>query len=478
MERFYNKIISMKKVFLVYPPSEVMNREGRCQQPVKELMVIPPLPPTELMYLGAIAKKLGFECKIKDYSIKNESLDDLRKDLEEFEPDYILLNVATPSLKNDLKAVQTAKEVNPDIITVVIGAYFLTYNKEILEKHSYIDLIIRGESEYTFKEILEGKEYKDILGLTYRAENIPVNNDDRPFIDNLDELLFPARDLVDNTLFKRPDNNKMQAIIKVARGCPFHCFFCLATPVSGKKVRLRSPENIVAEMRECVEKYKINNFIFWSDIFNLNRQWVVDLCNTIIDSGLKVIWSSNTRADTADFELAKLMYKAGCRLVSIGVESGSQDILNKMGKKITLSQAKETVQIFKKAKIKIYNYFVLGLPWETEEDIKKTIDFAIELDSDFVSFYTATVLPGSRFFDYVIENKLGDLDDESTYKSAYYYPSVNTHYLSRERVMEFHKLAMKRFYLRPSYIIKKLLGISSFAELTNYIKAGLSLIFR
>lgn len=478
MDAFYNKIRFMKKVFFIYPPSVVMNRESRCQQPVKELVVIPPLPPTDLMYMAAIAKNIGLECKIKDYSIKGETLEDLEKDIRDFEPDYLLVNVATPTLKCDLMACDVAKKVSNDIVTIAIGAYFLTHNTEVLNEYSNLDLIIRGESEFTFKEIIEPKPYQDILGLTYRDGSDAKTNLPRPFIENLDELPFPARDLVDNNIFRRPDNNKVQAVIKVARGCPFHCFFCLATPVSGAKLRLRSVENIVAEIKECVEKYKITNFIFWSDIFNLNRDWVISLCNAIIDSGLKISWSSNTRADTADEELAKLMYKSGCRLVSIGIESGSQEILDKMGKKITLEQARDTVKIFKKAKIKIYNYFVIGLPWEDEKHIEETIKFAIELDSDFVSFYTATVLPGSKFYDYVLENSLGDLNDETTYKSAYYYPSVGTHHLSKERIVELHNTAMKRFYLRPSYIIKKLMGITSLAELKNYIVAGLSLLFK
>lgn len=468
----------MNKVFFIYPPSEVMNREGRCQQPVKELMVIPPLPPTDLMYLAAIAQKEGLECKIKDYSIKSEGFEDLEKDIKDFNPDYILANVATPTLESDLKACEIAKKVNQNVTTIVIGAYFLTSNREVLEKYPFVDLIIRGESEYTFKEIIEEKPYESILGLTYRENGIPKNNDSRPFIEDLNELPFPARDLVDNSLFRRPDNNKVQAVIKVARGCPFHCFFCLATPVSGAKLRLRTPQNIVAEIKECVEKYGIKDFIFWSDIFNLNRGWVVELCNVIISSGLKITWSSNTRADTADFELAKLMYKAGCRLVSIGIESGSQEILDKMGKKITLAQAKETVKIFKKAGIKIYNYFVIGLPWEEEKHIEETIKFAVELDSDFVSFYTATVLPGSKFYDYVLETNLGNLNDKDTYKSAYYYPSVATHYVTKERIVELHKKAMKTFYLRPSYILKKLIGVRSFDELKNYFIAGMSLLIK
>lgn len=455
-----------------------MNREGRCQQPVKDLICLPPLPPIELMYLAAIAKNSGLECRIKDYSVNNQTLEDFLNDLKDFDPDYLLINVATPTLENDLNVCCVAKVAKPDIVTIATGAYFLKFDTNVLEKNSCLDLIIKGEPEFTFKEIVEGAPYSEILGLTYMQDGKICSNKKRPFIENLDEIPFPARDLMDNNIFKRPDNDKIQTIIKVSRGCPYHCFFCLATPVSGAKVRLRSAKNIVSEIKECVEKYKIKNFIFWSDVFDFNRDWVVILCQEIIDSGLKITWSSNTRADLIDEELAHLMYKSGCRLVSMGVESGSQEILDKIGKNLTLDQVRTAVKIFKKAKIKIYNYFVLGLPWEDEKHIEETIKFSIELDSDFVSFYTATALPGSRFYDYILESDLGDLADRETYKNAYYYPSVKTHHLSKDRIMELHKEAMKRFYLRPSYVLKKLVGIRSFAELKNYMLAGLALVFK
>ena len=461
-----------KKILLIYPPSPVMNREDRCQQPTKELLVIPPLPPTDLMYLAAVAEKAGLEAKIADYSQGGN----FEKDLKEFQPDYLLINVATPTFKSDLSSLTIAKEICPDIVTIAKGAAFLTVAFEVMYFQKDLDLILFGEPEETLREVLEGKEYSKILGLYYRDDLRAKFTGPRPFLDDLDKLPFPARHLVDNNIYRRPDNNKVQAVIKVSRGCPFHCFFCLATPVSGAKVRKRSPENIIEEIKECVEKYGITNFLFWSDIFNIDKEWVMELCQKIIDSGLKITWSANTRADTADEEMAYKMYEAGCRLVSIGVESGSQEMLNKIGKRITLDDVRLTVKIFKKAGIRIYNYFVIGLPWEDEDSVEDTIEFAIELDSDFISFYTATPLPGSKFYDYAKENNL--LNSDTSFTSAYFYPSVNTHHLTKERVFQLHKKAIKRFYLRPSYIIRMISRIRSFTEFKNYFIAGLGVLFR
>ncbi len=461
-----------KRILLIYPPSPVLNREDRCQQPTRDLIVIPPLPPTDLMYLAAIAEGCGLEAKIHDYSQGG----DFELDLKEFKPDYLVVNIATPTLEHDLEAVKKAKEICPDIITIAKGAAFLTLAEKIIKEHDELDFGILGEAEETLKEILQDKSKNEILGIYYKENDGVKFTGKRPFIEDLDSLPFPARHLVDNNIYKRPDNNKVQATIKVSRGCPFHCFFCLATPVSGAKVRRRSPENIVAELKECVEKYNITNILFWSDIFNFDREWTFALCQAIIDSGLKITWSANTRADTADLEMAKIMYKSGCRLVSIGVESGSQYMLEKMGKKITLDDVRRTVNVFKQAKIRIYNYFVIGLPWETEETAEETIRFAIELDSDFISFYTATPLPGTRFYEYAKEHNL--FDKETSFENAYFYPAVNTHALSKDRVFELHKSAIKRFYLRPLYILKMLSRIRSLAEVKNYFIAGMSVLLR
>ena len=460
------------RVLLIYPPSPVINREDRCQQPTKELLVIPPLPPTDLMYLASIAESCGFEAIIRNYSQGG----DFEADLKEFQPNYLVANIATPTFQSDMMAVKLAKEIVPSICTIVKGAPFLTYNTNTIYENPFIDYVIIGEAELTLKDILDGVPDNEILGICYRENFQPIKNDKRPFIENLDILPFPARHLVDNSIYRRPDNGKVQAVVKVARGCPFHCFFCLATPVSGAKVRTRSPENIVAELKECVEKYNIKNFLFWSDIFNFNREWTLELCQKIIESGLKITWSSNTRADTMDEEMARMMYKSGCRLVSIGVESGSQKMLDNIGKKITLDDIRNTVKILKKNKIKIYNYFVIGLPWESEETVEETIKFAIELDSNFISFYTATPLPGTKYFAYAMLNRLveGNLD----FRSAYYEPVVRSEHLSKERIFELHKQAVKRFYLRPKFILKTLLSLRSFAEFKNYFIAGLNLLLK
>ena len=410
-------------IYLIYPPSPVMNREDRCQQPTDDLIVIPPLPPTDLLYLASISRKRGYNPLVRDYSFFNEDIEKFKQDLLNIKPRYLIANITTTNLKDDLEVLRIAKSLFQDsIITIAKGAHFNFLAKDTLSEYGFIDIAFCSECELILDDLLAGRRLNDIKGICFRDADKIIETQRRPFNDELDLLPYPARDLVNNSLYVRPDNNQPQAVIKVSRGCPYHCFFCLATPLNGRIVRKRSPENIIGEIKECIEKYNIKNFIFWSDIFNLDKDWVKDLCQKIIDENLKITFSTNTRADSADTETVKLMKKAGCRLVSIGVESGSQYMLDKMGKKITLSQIKNTVKVFKKNGIQIYAYYVIGLPWETRETVFETIKFAKLLNTEYVSFYTAAALVGTRFYEYVENNSLGALN----YTRPYYYPSVMT----------------------------------------------------
>ena len=465
------------KVQLIYPPSRIVIREDRCQ--VSSRVIISPLlPPTDLMYLAAVAEAEGCLCKITDYTLDKKTFGDFAADIKDFRPDFLVISTTTPTLDDDLRICSAAKRILPDIRIIAKGAHFLKFSEKVMERFYDLDMIVRGEAEMTFKEVIQGKEPSEIEGLTWRGPEGVISNPDRQFIEDLDSLPFPARHLIDNSLYVRPDNNKPLGVIKVSRGCPYHCFFCLASPVSGTNVRMRSPENIIRELRLCIEKYGIRDFIFWSDIFSMSKQWVMELCRAIIDSGLKFTWSANTRADTIDIEMAEYMRKAGCVMVSVGVESGNQEILNKTGKGITIEQIRETFRIFKKAGLKTLAYYLIGLPWETRETAEETIRFSIELDSDFASFFTVTPLPGTRFFEYVLENGLFDtgVDIIQLYEDSYYCPTVKGHYLSKDEIAGLQKKAVRRFYLRPRYILKSLLRIHSWRELINYSKAALSII--
>ena len=429
--------------------------------------------------MAAIAERFGCNCRIVDYNINYLSKGDYINDLKNFEPDYLVISATTPSLSGDLNACTIAKKYLPNIQTIVYGAHFLKFNTQILKDFPDVDMIIRGETENVFAKILSGMDKQKIEGLTWRGPNGIQHNLKYEFIDALDTIPFPARHLIDNRRYIRMDNGKPQAVIKVSRGCPYNCFFCLATSVSGKKVRVRSSENILEEIQICIKKYGIHDFIFFSDIFTFNKRWVESLCDTILSSGLTFNWSANTRVDTIDLELAKLMKKAGCGLVSVGIESGSQEILNKVGKRITIDEIRAAFQIFKKVSFKTLAYYMIGFPWDTRQTVADTIDLAIDLDSDFANFFVAAPFPGTQLFDYAVKNKLLECTndcEEGRYKNAYKYPALKGHYLTKNEICDLQSEAVRKYVFRPQYIIKKISEIRSWRELNNYSKFAMSLM--
>ena len=461
-----------QKIFFVYPPAPIMNREDRCQQPTGDLVVIPPLPPVDMMSLSAIAKKRGYETLFKDYSLKNETVYDFIRDLRNYEPDFLVLNVASTTLEKDLSILSAARDLLDDTVVIVKGAIFNFSSYSIMQKYPEIDVALRGEIEDAFDEIIQYNNFKDIKGITYQIDDKIISTADRELPDNIDNLPILDRQLIDNSFYQRPDTKKPQTIIRVSKGCPNHCFFCLASPLNGKIVRYRSPELILEEIKECVTLYNIRDFIFWSDIFNLNKEWVQKLCRLIIESNLKINFSANTRADSVDIETLNLMKKAGCNLISMGVESGSQELLDKMGKKITLKQVKKTVSMINRAGIQIYAYYVIGLPWETKETIEKTYKFAKKLNTQYASFYTAAALKGTKFYDYINTNRLGEISIEK----PYIFPSVRSYELTSQEIFEYNRKFNKEYYLRPSYILKMACNINSLTKFKSYYDTFIKLL--
>jgi len=461
-----------QKILFVYPPAPIMNREDRCQQPTSELVVIPPLPPIDMMSLSAVAKKRGYETYFRDYSLKNETVYDFIRDLRIYEPDFLVINVASTTLEKDLSILSTARDLLDDTVVIAKGAIFNFSSYSIMQKNPEIDVALRGEIEEAFDEIIQYKNFKDIKGITYQINNKIISTPDRELKENLNHLPILDRTLIDNNFYQRPDTKKPQTIIRVSKGCPNHCFFCLASPLNGKTVRYRDPELILKEIKECVSLYNIHDFIFWSDIFNLDKIWVQKLCRLIIDSNLKINFSTNTRVDTVDWETLCLMKKAGCSLLSMGIESGSQELLDKMGKKITLEQIKNTVSMVNKAGIQIYAYYVIGLPWETKETLKKTFNFAKKLNTQYASFYTATALKGTKFFDYINKNRLGEIN----YEKPYIFPSVKSYELTNQEIYEYNKKFNKEYYLRPAYFLKMAKEINSLTKFKTYYDTFIKLL--
>jgi anaerobic magnesium-protoporphyrin IX monomethyl ester cyclase len=383
----------------------------------------------------------------------------------------LVISTTTSTVEKDLLACNLVKEINNNIITVAKGTIFLQGDEHITNYFNNLDIAIGGEPNEVIEELAKGLDLSEIKGIIYRKNGMINRNAVRPFKENIDELPFPARHLIKNEIYARMDNGRPQATIETGRGCYGQCIYCLTGQVSGYKLRQRTSDNIIAEIKECISKYKIKDFHFRSDTFTANKYGVMELCGMITDEKLNINWVCTSRVDSIDEEMIRCMKKAGCWGISFGVESGSQKMLDLMKKGIKVEQIKEAFRLCNKYSIDSFAYFLIGLPWETEETVNESITLAIEIDPSIAEFFIAYPFPGTEFYEIAVRE---GLIREKGFKreGAYGLPSIDTLFLKKERLLELRKKALRKFYLRPGYMLKLLRRIRSGNELFYYFSKG------
>ena len=358
-----------------------------------------------LGYIASVLKDNGHEVRIynadyfnsKDYLNQREifqqytdyklTLDNLghpvwveiEENIRKYTPDMIGISMFTGGYKSAKNIARIAKSVDKDI-KVIVGGPHPTLDPEGTIACQDFDVVVRGEGEYTLLEIVEGKNTRDILGLTYRRGNSIVHNQDRPFIDNLDTLPHPCRDVA------WADRNHLDlGYIITGRGCPFCCTYCASPKIWKRKVRLRSVDSVMRELEELKGSINSSLVYFVDDTFTLYKERIKKICSAVIENGMNIKWKCDTRADCMDEELAFLMKEAGCVCAKIGVESGSERILKEIKKRESKETIKRAVSYIKKAGISLTTYLMAGFPQETDEDLRQTLEFAEELDADYYS---------------------------------------------------------------------------------------------
>ena len=316
--------------------------------------------------------------------------------INDYSPDIVGITAMTATINSALNVAQLVKSFNSEI-PVVLGGVHPTLLPEETIKNTNVDIVVRGEGEYTFLDILKkSNNLNVVLGITYKENGQIINNPARPLIQNLDELPFPAKHLIFEHEKYPPG---AFGSIMPSRGCPFHCTFCASHKIWTRKVRYRSPEKVIKEIIRIKKNFHTNYFRFEDDSFTLNKKWIYELCDFLIKENLKIKWEAETRADIVDDELIKKMKKAGCKMLSIGVESGSERTLKLIKKGITLEQIRNAFNIIKSNKILTNAFFMIGFPWESKKEIGMTISLMKELNS-FRSFFSiSTPYPGTELFD-------------------------------------------------------------------------------
>jgi len=465
-----------KKVLLLIPPSGLYRRDDRCQSRVEEQTVNIIFPPMDLAYLAAIARRAGAQPRIEDLPATGQSWEDLETIIRSFLPDYLVISTTTATVKDDLRASAITRDISPSCLTMAKGEYVSVFGNQIFQEFPSLDAIFTGEAELTLEEILQGRRLEEIRGLHFRKQSgeneVLIKTGKRPPLTDLDSLPFPARDLLNNSLYLSPETGSPLTVIQASRGCPAHCIFCPAGVLSDYKLLVRSPQNIIQELKECVEHYHIREFLFHGDTFTMKKSWVLELCELICENHLDIRWGCNSRVDTFDLERGRAMKKAGCWVVAFGMESGVQDMLEKMKKNTTLDQARQAIKAAKEAGLLTHAFYIIGLPWETRETLDMTLKFARELNTDFFDFNIAYPLPGTELYD--IAFREGLFDPSTLEKGSYGQAAMRSFTLSSEELTRWRKKALLSLYLRPGYILKTLgRTISRPRVFKNYLREGL-----
>ncbi len=330
------------------------------------------------------------------YDEKHYVWNEVKNILIKYSPDVVGLAAATTKFKSALKVAELAKKINPKV-KVVIGGLHSTIKPEEVAGSKSVDAAVIGEGELTFLELVAAFEQKkplhNIKGIAFRdGENI-VKTSCRPLAENLDIFPFPGREV----LIDEQKQLTKYDIIMCSRGCPYSCTFCNTTSIWGKKVRYHSIPAIVGQMRKIwlEEKTRVQ---FFDDTFTLNKEWLISLCKQIIDSEFNPGWSCLTRIDRIDEEMLDWMKKAGCKYMSIGVESGSQRVLDAIKKGITIEQINAAEKLLRKYNMKWGAFFMVGFPCETKEDMQETLKLMKTLDCTNIIFSIFTPYPGTEAF--------------------------------------------------------------------------------
>jgi len=448
------------KVLLLNPPSsdnKKFIREGRCTQEQGVWATL--WPPLSLATMGAVLEEAGHVVKIVDCAAQEMNRDAVGHLMREFFPEAVIWSTGTPSIESDLELASFIKGCDDKVSTAVFGTHVTVLDKECLTAFPAIDCIIRNEPEMTLGALVttlaEGGRLADVAGITFRTDTGTISaNPPRPFIEDLDSLPLPAWHLLDLDRYRLPLKGKRFLMVAPLRGCPFNCSFCTCQTYYGKKLRKRSVESLLKEIEYDGERFGMRDFFIWAETFVVDRAYVAALCRGIIERGLRISWTSNSRVDTVDRELLTLMAQAGCWMISYGIESGSQKILDESHKGTTLEQAAEAVRYAREAGIKTVGHFILGLPGETEASLKQTINYARSLPLDLAQFYCAVPFPGSRLYDRALEEGWITRPDYSCFKQDCALMELPT--ISSDEVNRYRTLAYKRFYGNVRSICKTL----------------------
>ena len=404
-------------------------------------------PPLELLALGGIVRdwKKG-EAHLIDAIAEDYNTSTVIDKIESLQPDLIVSIIGFECFQSDINAIKAIKERFPSITYSIFGHYPTHFSREILEQ-TPVDFVLLGEPDVNFSELYdtlkEGRDLTAVDGIAYRSDGKIKVQESHGRINDINTLPIPSYELLLNDQYFEPFMPKPFGLVQSARGCPYQCNYCVKS--FGTKLTVKTPEKIIAEIQYLKDKFNIRSLRFIDDTFTVDSKRVIEICKLMIEKNFQLHWSCLTRSDTINEEMVMWMKKAGCKRVDLGIESGSERILELYNKRMDLDKSLENLLLCNKYGIETMGFFMVGLPEETKEDFEKSLEFAIKAKLDYVLATELRPYPGTPLYE-----QMKELVDFNIlpYRNEFKDPNV------KKRQIEWEKEFFRRFYLRTSYIIR------------------------
>lgn len=451
------------KVLLINPPARELKWED---------VVVPPL---GLAYLASAIAQDGHTVKILDAFAQGLGWNEFEEEVKKEKADLIGVGGMTPIIDSTLRAIKICRAYTQTI--VMGGPHISAYGQDFFKDCPELHFGLIGEGEEGFRLLLrrleKARDPWDVPGLL----GPKMSNPPAPFIQDLDTIPFPARHLLPNASYRYAlwPGEKITTLI-TSRGCPYQCIFCDKS-IFGAKWRARSARNVVDELEEIVKDFGIRSMIIYDDLFTLDKRRVLEICQGILDRGLKIKWKCEGRVDRVDAEMLAEMKKAGCSVIAYGVESGNEGSLAYLRKGISLAQIRQAFSLTHQAGIKPMAYFILGIPVETFEQSLQTIRLAKELRPDYAQFSILSPYRGTDLFrEAKAKNWYQEVNAQNPYDKDAKRPVIISENWSEEALKGILRLAHKEFYFRPAYALRKLTGVRNFRQMRSLWGVGCRLL--
>lgn len=478
-------------ILFINPPFKAKygkySRESRSPAIAKSGVLYYPL---WLLYAAGVVDELGFNVKFIDAPAKcwdNETTIKYIKSMD-ISPKLIVIGTSTPSIISDVNFGAELKEIYNDSVIALVGTHPSALPDETMALSSKIDCIACHEYDFIIRDLAialrDQKPLSEVKGLVYRGINGEIiKNPSMPYIDDLDQIPFVSKSIkkfldVKDYFFAAASYPAIQ--IFTGRGCPYRCFFCVyPQTMHGHNYRKRSNENIIAEFEYIIKNFKdVKEIVIEDDTFTVSNDNTINFCKLLIEKGInkKIKWLCNSRVSLS-YEAMVYMKKAGCQLIIPGIESSNPAILKSIHKGTTIDQIKNYIYNAKKAGLKVHACYMVGNPGETIETMKKTLDMALMFNTDTAQFFPLIPYPGTEAYAWATENGYIHKSfskyckEDGTHNCVIDLPG-----LSSEQLVSFCDNARKRYYLRPRYILHRILsGIKNPEDFKRSFKAFLSI---